>query len=72
LGEVIDSTKGRRPIECEKCLSANRTIASLMRELDEIKLQKARQEEEYKKEIKSLQEKVKTGGSAKTSENSAM
>lgn len=35
LGEtIVDSTKNKKPMECEKCLTANRTMAALMRELE--------------------------------------
>jgi hypothetical protein len=41
LGEtIVDSTKNKKSMECEKCVAANRTMATLVRELEEVKQQK--------------------------------
>jgi hypothetical protein len=46
-------------------VNSNSIIGTLMREIEDLKLQKSRVEEEYRKEIKSLQER----GNAKTNDS---
>jgi hypothetical protein len=43
------SSKGKRPAVCEKCTDANQKINKLMREIELVKLEKSKAEEELKK-----------------------